>query len=274
MEGSRLFFNSSVIKGFIETSGAKMYYETAGKGFPLVFLHAGGLDLRMWNNQIDYFSSSYRVVCYDVPGCGRSTAPTEPFTDAEVLRTLLKHLGIEKACLIGESLGGRIAIDFTLEYQEMVKGLILSGPGLGGYEWSKEYTEQIEKIFSYAEKGDALAATEEWLKHPHLIPAMRNPSLRDWVRQMNLDNAKLWVQGLPERPLQPPAIKRLREVSVPTQIIVGELDVPDIYSICDLLMGSIAGARKTVIQGAGHLVSMEKPDEFNEIMFQFLNKLL
>lgn len=263
-----------VTTGFMEANGAQIYYEWTGSGNPLVFLHAGGLDLRMWDEHFKSFSSSYQVIRYDVPGCGRSTAPTEPFTDAEVLRTLLKHLGIEKACLIGESLGGRIAIDFTLEYQEMVKGLILSGPGLGGYEWSKEYTEQIEKIFSYAEKGDALAATEEWLKHPHLIPAMRNPSLRDWVRQMNLDNAKLWVQGLPERPLEPPAIKRLRNVSVPTQIIMGELDVPDIFSICDLLTGNISGARKTIIQGAGHLVSMEKPDEFNEIMFQFLNKLL
>lgn len=251
-----------------------MYYETAGKGFPLVFLHAGGLDLRMWNNQIDYFSSSYRVVCYDALGCGQSTVPTSPFTDAGVLQSLLNHLGIDQACLIGESLGGRIAIDFSIEYPEMVKGLVLSNPGLGGYEWSKEYAEQIGKIFSYAEKGDALGATEEWLKHPHLIPAMRNPNLRDRVRQMNFDNAKLWVQGLPERPLEPPAIERLKDISIPIQIIVGELDVPDIYSICDLLMGSIAGARKAIIQGAGHLVSMEKPDEFNEIVFQFLNKLL
>lgn len=259
--------------GFMNAFGASIYYETAGSGFPLVFLHAGGLDLRMWDEYFRYFSSSYKVVCYDVPACGRSTAPTEPFTDAGVLHTLFEHSGIDQACLVGESLGGRIAIDFTLEYQEMIKGLVLSGPGLGGYEWSKEYMEQIGLIFSFAEKGDALGATEEWLKHPHMVPAMKNPNLQNRVRQMNIDNAKLWVQGLPERPLEPPAIKRLKDISVPVQIIVGELDVQDIHAVCNILMSNIPNAKKTVIQDAGHLVSMEQPARFNQIIDQFLKKI-
>lgn len=142
----------------------------------------------------------------DVPGCGKSTATTEPFSDAGVLYALLKHLGIEQAYLLGESLGGRIAIDFAVEFPSRVKGLILSAPGLGGYEWSREYLEQIGAIFSAAEKDGPLRATEEWLKHPHMIPAMKNPALHDRIRQMNLDNANLCVQGLPERPLDPPAI--------------------------------------------------------------------
>ena len=260
--------------GFLEVKGAKVYYETVGSGFPLVFLHAGGLDLRMWDEHFKYFSSAYMVIRYDAPACGQSTAPTEPFTDAGVLQSLLNHLGIEQACLIGESLGGRIAIDFTVEYPEMVKGLIVSGPGLGGYEWSKEYTEQIGKIFSFAEKGDAIGAAEEWLKHPHLIPAMRNPKLRERIRQMNLDNAKLWVQGLPERPLEPPAIKRLKDIVAPVQIIVGELDVLDIYSICDLLMSNTRDGKQIIIQNAGHLVSMEQPVLFDQTIDQFLRRIL
>ena len=262
-----------VTTGFMESNGAQIYYEWTGSRNPLVFLHAGGLDLRMWSEHFKSFSSSHQVIRYDAPGCGRSTAPTKPFTDAGVLRALLKHLGIETACLIGESLGGRIAIEFTLEYPETVKGLILSGPGLGGYQWSKEYTEQIGKIFSYAETGDALAATEEWLKHPHLFPAMKNPSLRNRVRQMNFDNAKLWMQGLPERPLEPFAIKRLKEIAVPVQIIMGGLDVPDIHAIGKLLVSEIHNAEAMVIQDAGHLVSMEQPAMFNQAIDQFLKKI-
>ncbi len=129
--------------GFLEVKGVKVYYETAGSGFPLVFLHAGGLDLRMWDEHFKYFSSAYMVIRCDAPACGQSTAPTEPFTDAGVLQTLLNHLGIEQACLIGESLGGRIAIDLALEYPEMVKGLVLSGPGLGGYEWSRDSANEF-----------------------------------------------------------------------------------------------------------------------------------
>lgn len=261
------------VMGFLEVKGAKIYYETAGSGSPLVFLHAGGLDLRMWDEHNRFLSSSYYVVRYDAPACGQSTAPTEPFTDAGVLHKLFNHLGIENACLIGESLGGRIAIDFTVEYPSMVSGLILSGPGLGGYAWSNEYMEQIGFILSAAEKGGELQATEEWLKHPHMIPAMSNPRLRDRVRQMNLDNAKLWVQGLPERPLEPPAIKRLKDISAPVQLIVGDLDVPDIHVICDLLMSTIHDARKIVVRDAGHLVSMEQPNMFNQIIEQFLKKI-
>lgn len=271
MEGSKLSSESQVITGVFEKSGAQIYYQWTGKGLPLVFLHAGGLDLRMWDEHFKYFSASHRVVRYDAPACGQSTAPTEPFSDAGVLQSLLIHLGIEQTCLIGESLGGRIAIDFTVEYPGMVKGLVLSGPGLGGYEWSKEYMEQIGKIFSFADKNDALGATEEWLKHPHLVPAMKNPNLRDRVRRMNLDNAKLWVQGLPERPLEPPAIKRLKEISTPVQIIVGELDVPDIHSVCDLLASEIRGSEKIVIRDAGHLVSMEQPEKFIQTVFGFLS---
>ena len=271
---SNLPSNSPVTTGFIETSGAQIYYEWSGKGFPLIFLHAGGLDLRMWDEHFDHYSTSYRVVRYDAPACGKSTAPTAPFSDAGVLRSLLIHLGIEQACLIGESLGGRIAIDFTVEYPGMVKGLVLSGPGLGGYEFSKEYTEQIGKIFSFADKGDALGATEEWLKHPHMVPAMSNPNLRERIRQMNLDNVNLWVQGLPECPIDPPAIQRLKSMTVPTIVIVGEQDVADMHSIADLIVKEVAGAKKVVIPGTGHIVSMEKPEEFNKAVMEFLNSLM
>ena len=91
---------------------------------------------------------------------------------------------------------------------------------------------------------------------------------------MNLDNAKLWVQGLPERPLEPPAIKRLKDIVAPVQIIVGELDVLDIYSICDLLMSNTRDGKQIIIQNAGHLVSMEQPVLFDQTIDQFLRRIL
>ena len=258
--------------GYVEASGAQVYYEWTGTGHPLVLLHAGGLDLRMWDEQFKIFASKFKVIRYDVPACGKSSIPTTQFSDAGILYELLKHLGIAQAYLLGASLGGRIALDFAVEYPSMVKGLVLVAPGLGGYEWSAEYLDQIGVIFRVAEQNGPAQAVEEWLCHPHMLPAMQNAEISGQVKRMNIDNANLWVQRLPELPIDPPAIKRLRDLVIPTQIIVGDRDVQDIYVIADLILANIAGAKKVVIQGAGHIVSMEKPDEFNKVVTDFLKK--
>lgn len=262
--------DSPVTNGYFEASGARIYYEVTGTGYPLVLLHAGGLDGRMWDEQFTAYAETYTVIRYDIPACGRSSAPTESFSDAGILSVLLKHLGVNQAHLIGASLGGRIAIDFALEYPAMVNALILVAPGLGGYQWSDEYNRQIGVIFSAAEKSGPLQAVEEWLKHPHMLPAMENSTLSERIRQMNLDNANLWTQPLPEKPLDPPAVQRLKSLHIPTQIMVGDRDVPDIHAIADLITADVAGASKVMFHGAGHLISMEMPDEFNQAVLDFL----
>ncbi len=272
MDDTKFSTESPVTTGFVEASGAQIYYEWTGTGYPLVLLHAGGLDRRMWDEQFKTFAAAYQVIRYDVPACGKSSAPNVPFSDAGILRDLLKYLGISQAYLLGASLGGRIAIDFAVEYPSLVKALVLAAPGLSGYEWSPEYMDQIAVIFSAADQSGPLQAVEEWLRHPHMLPAMENPALSERIRRMNIDNANLWVQRLPEQPLDPPAMKRLKDLVMHTQIIVGDRDVPDIHTIADLLVVNIASARKVVIHGAGHIVSMEKPDEFNKTVFDFLNK--
>ena len=263
---------SPVTTGYVEASGARIYYELTGTGYPLVLLHAGGLDCRMWDEQFRMYAETYTVIRYDIPACGRSSVPNESFSDAGILSILLEHLGVRQACLLGASLGGRIALDFAVEFPSRVKALILAAPGLGGYEWSSEYMEQIGRIFSVAEQNGPLQAVEEWLKHPHMLPAMENIALRERIRQMNLDNANLWTQPLPEKPLDPPAVKRLKSLNIPTQIIVGDRDVPDIHAIADLIAANVAGAIKVIINGAGHVISMEKPDEFNQAVFDFLKR--
>lgn len=258
--------------GFMETCGAQIYYEWAGTGDALVLLHGGGLDSRMWDEQFYTFATAFKVIRYDVPACGKSTAPTEPFSDAGILRDLLKHLDVSQAHVLGNSLGGKIALDFAVEFPDMLKSLILVAPGLSGYKLSPEYMQQIGMIFSVIEKGGALQGTEEWLKHPHMIPAMENPAIKDRVRQMNLDNSHLWVQGLPEQPINPPAAERLKDIVAPTLLIVGDRDVADMHAIADLIVESAARAEKTIIPEAGHIVSMEKPEEFNKVVLEFLKR--
>src|SRR5690242_8469772 len=106
--------------GFVEVNGTQLYYETQGCGHPLVLIHGGYMDRRMWDDQFHAFAKQYRVIRYDVRGFGKSELPGVPYADRQDLYALLKHLGVEKTYLLGLSLGGMIALDFTLDYPKMV----------------------------------------------------------------------------------------------------------------------------------------------------------
>src|SRR5437016_7408645 len=120
----------------LQVRGGSLYYETAGEGTDLVLIHAGFLDNRMWDDQFQLFAKSVRVIRYDVRGFGRSSKPTEEYSDAEDLFALLKHLNIESTSILGISNGGRIALDFVSVHPSMVNRLILVSPGIRGYKSS------------------------------------------------------------------------------------------------------------------------------------------
>ncbi|MGH9754565.1 MAG: alpha/beta fold hydrolase [Blastocatellia bacterium] len=257
-------------RGFAKVDGAKLYYEVKGAGRPLVLIHGGQMDRRMWDIQFDVFAKRFRVVRYDVRGYGKSDAPAKGFSHEDDLYSLLKFLRVDKVSIVGLSLGGRIAVDFALKYPQMVDALVLAGPGLSGYRFEDRSGWAI--VEAARDEGFA-RATEMWLKHPYMAPAMQNPAISQKIRQITTENAHNWLENpLFERDLKPPAIKRLSEIRSPTLIIVGELDVPDIQKIADTLTTGIAGAKKQVIRKAGHIVNMEKPEEFNQVALDFLEQ--
>lgn len=92
-----------VTSGFAEVNGTKLFYETKGGGQPLILIHSGGFDRRIWDEQFESFSKQYRVIRYDVRGYGRSQTPTKPYSEQEDLYELLKFLGIKRTYLIGLS---------------------------------------------------------------------------------------------------------------------------------------------------------------------------
>src|SRR6266705_3588362 len=118
--------------GFAEVNGTKLYYEVLGEGHALVLIHGGYMDRRMWDDQFAVFAQHYRVICYDVRGFGQTELPPVPYTDREDLYHLLSFLGLGKTYLMGLSVGGGVAIDFTLDYLDMVDALILVGSSISG----------------------------------------------------------------------------------------------------------------------------------------------
>ena len=257
--------------GLAEVNGTKLYYEMQGTGPAVVFIHSGGFDRRTWDDQFSAFADRYTVIRYDVRGYGRSAAPTKPYSDDDDLFQLLTHLKIKKAHLIGLSMGGRIAIDFTLTHPDMVASLTAVAPGLSGFPFAPEDTVELMKIVYSIQNDDGTPAGEAWLRSAYNTAAMENPAIAAKLRPIAIENSKVWlINFFFARPPFPLAVQRLGEIRVPTLVVRGDRDVPTITKVVETLEKNIPGAKKVIISGAGHMVNIEKPAEFNKAVLEFL----
>ena len=263
--------------GSVSVPGSRLYYESTGNGPVVVLLHGGNLDRRMWDDQLPVLVPYFRVIRYDARGFGRSGHADTAYQAHADLYALLRHLDVSRASLVGLSLGGRIAIDFTLDHPEMVDKLVLAGPGLSGWQdWSAEDSTWIVAARRAAHARDSIGMAMAWLSSDYMRPAMEQPLLASRLRAIASDNATFWMtlaqRGEVERDADPPALGRLAAIRVPTLVIVGDRDSPVIRRIVDTLAVSIIGSRVLVIHGSGHMVNMERPAEFNRAALTFLRR--
>jgi len=257
-----------------DVNGTQLYYEVTGAGPPLVLLHAGIADSRMWDDQVVAFAHDFEVIRYDLRGCGQSELPPAPFAHYADLHGLLTALGIERASLLGSSLGGATAIDATLADPTMVDALVLAASPLSGYTFSASTKRQWAAIDVALERAGVDQAVElelqMWLDGPVRTPEQVDPAVRERVRAMDSRVYALYTEEATEHTLEPPALARLAEIRVPTLIVVGDADVPDILACATVLEEGIAGARKVVLPGTAHMLNMEQPDAFNRTVLDFL----
>jgi 3-oxoadipate enol-lactonase len=258
--------------GFADINGGNLYYEVAGNGPTLVLAHAGVADRRMWDDQFLVFAQSYQVIRFDFWGYGKSTIDKGTFFLHEDLYQLLKFLGIERAHLMGCSLGGRVIIDLALAHPDVATSLVVVGSGLGGYSFEGEaLMRYVEQIIAAREQEDDEREIELklqfWVDGRSRTPNQVNPQVRKRARQMLTGRPGIRGEG---QQLEPQAIGRLSEIDVPTLIIIGDRDDINIATIGDLLASKIAGAQKIIIPNTAHLPNMEKPEQFNQIVLEFL----
>ncbi len=268
----------SVKTGYVSIGDVKLYYEEKGEGEPVVMIHGGFIDSRMWDGQFDVLAEEYRAVRYDARGHGRSGGKDSVFADIEDLHLILQELNIEKAVLMGLSMGGQISTDFTLEYPDKVKALVLAGPGMSGYPFeSPEVGEYIRDLRSAFAEDNFESVIEcfarAWTDGPQRQPEDVNPDVRTKILDMLSGSQKRWEISHLSRPIEPPAMDRLSEIKIPVLVIAGSIDMPDILDIVNIIENSIPGARKVLIQDAAHMVNMEKPEEFNRLVLEFLKNL-
>lgn len=249
-----------------------IYFETKGKGSPVILVHGGQMDRQMWDFQFDLLAKEYHVIRYDIRGFGKSNVPTRPYSYADDQKALMKHLGLQKASIVGLSLGAAIATDFAIAYPESVQGLVLVCPGLGGFRFDEKMND-FRATLDAARDENFDEVAELWLQHPYMSVAMEHPDLRPKLRALSHDNAHCWLNNpLLIRRLTPPAAERLGQIRAPTLVIDGARDLPDIHKIVTKLTADIPGARKEVLKDCGHIAPMENPEAFNKLLLEFLAK--
>ena len=260
------------VSGVAGVNGTKLFYEIAGRGPAVVLLHGGLVDSRLWDDQMGPLSKHFRVVRYDLRGYGKSAAPVAQFWPTEDLRALLDFLKIEKATVVGLSLGGIVAADFALEHPERVERLVLVGAGLRG-----DKQKQDEKTANAYRVG-ASEGTEKYFEaflQADLLAGLRDrPKARERMHRMMVENYKALAyirDGLSQSP-EPPTIERLEQIKARTLVIIGSLDGKNLLNIADTLATRIPGARKVTIPGASHHPPVETPKEFNRALIDFLRK--
>lgn len=263
----------------IEFDGATIRGESGGFGLPLVFLHAGVCDRRMWAAQIQELSAQgYHVVAYDRRGFGETESEDVPFNHVVDLEAVLDRLGLNAAVLIGNSLGGGIALDFALEHPERVAALVLIDSAVSGFE-AEDYPDDIaalEDTLEYAlGRGNLDHANRieahMWLDGPLEEEGRVDGPARELFLDMNLkrrEKPELTHEEFPE-----PAVDHLDKITVPTLLVAGALDYPDVLEAHEFLAEEIEDSFNITIDDAAHLPSLEKPDEFTPILIEFLEAL-
>lgn len=253
--------------------GARLAYQVTGTGPAVVLVHGYGLDMRMWDAQLEQLAARFQVVRYDCRGFGASGPfdPAVPYTHADDLIALLDHLGITDAALAGLSFGGRVVLQAALAAPERIRGLALLGAVLDGVPWDPESADALDEVGRAVQASGVLAGRAAWLAHPLFAAACERPDL---TRQLTAMVAgypgQHWLGQDPHRPSGPRPIDVLEDVTGPVLVAVGEHDVPGFREMSAVLARRIPGAEYHLIPGAGHMINMEQPDAVNELLIGFL----
>ena len=270
--------------GYALVNGTKLYYEINGAGETLILIHGNFGDRRYWDLQFHELSKKYKVLRYDYRGYGRSALPKadEAYKDCDDLKALMEFFGIKKAHLCGLSQGGDIAIDFALAYPDMAISLIPIGPqvmGMGEEEYNTSSFDTLRtaalQAFDILKRKGAKEATDFlWTGDNVFAKSIISPVTRKALLEMGYDYSWWRYLNLNKRGYAyPMAIKKLNEIKIPTLIVTAEFDLQVCKELADLMARRIPGAKLVSIKRAGHIMNMDQPKEFNELIIKFLDSI-
>ena len=254
---------------FLQVDGTKLYYEECGSAPQVVVLvHDGVLHSAAWDGVWPDFCKHFHAIRYDRRGYGRSPIATQGYYATDDLAAVLRHLKLKRVAIVGSSHGGEISINFTLDHPEMVEQLVLVGAVVGGMPYTKHFLERGDALGKPLEKGDIEGAIAAATKDKYLI-APGNDAARKRMAEILSANPQDLTHPELELPVKP-ALPRLGEIHIPTLLLVGDADIPDVHAHAGAIEAGVPTARRVVISGTGHLMYLEKPAEFSQIVIEFL----
>jgi pimeloyl-ACP methyl ester carboxylesterase len=261
--------------------GVKLYYEEAGSGEPLVFVHEFAGDHRSWEPQMRYFSRRYRCVSYNARGYPPSDVPGDAGRYSQDrarddIAAVLDHLGLACAHIVGLSMGGFATLHFGLHYPDRARSLVVAGCGYGAEKDARErFREETEATARFIEGASGEAFADRYGIGPTRVQfENKDPrgwrEFRDMLAEHSMQGAALTMRGVQkERPSLFDLEDRLRGLQVPTLVMTGDEDepclLPNIY-----LKRTIPAAALVVLPNSGHTINIEEPDRFNAEVAAFL----
>jgi pimeloyl-ACP methyl ester carboxylesterase len=255
--------------GFLDTNGARIYYEVDGNGPAVLMVHAGVANLRMWDAQVEALRSEYRVIRHDTRGYGLTVTDAVEFSNRADMAALLDHLGEKRAHVVGLSRGAMIALDFALEFPDRVRTLAVAAGGVGGYESPEESSPELWEApdaMLTAKNWEGLAEWEAafWADGPGQ-PADRVADVRSRVHDWVLANYRAEKEEGQPQPLDPPAEQRLAALRAPLLVMYGTLDEPATSESMRHLAASVPGSRLERFETA-HMINLEEPARFTALL--------
>jgi pimeloyl-ACP methyl ester carboxylesterase len=261
--------------------GVKLWYEETGTGMPVVFVHEFAADHRSWEGQMRHFGQRYRAITWGARGYPPSDVPEKPSSysqtrAADDIKSILDHLGIDKAHIVGLSMGGFATLHFGFRHPARALSLVVSGVGYGAEKQEQAKFKGEAAIVAKSLLGEGMAAFAERYAYGPTRVQFENKDPRGFLQfkkelaehsALGSANTQIGVQG--ERPSLYDLVDQMRALTVPTLILHGDEDWPCLAPGI-LMKREIPSAALSVMPNCGHTINLEEPDEFNAIVGRFI----
>jgi pimeloyl-ACP methyl ester carboxylesterase len=260
---------------------ARLYYEETGSGAPLLFVHEFGGDHRSWEAQVRHFARRYRCITFAARGYSPSDVPVEPerYSQAQAVAdavAVLDHLSVERAHVVGLSMGGFCTLHLGLRHPERALSLVLAGCGYGAQpERAESFRAECEATARAFESEGSAAVAERYALGPSRVQ-LQNKDPRGWeefkrrLGEHSAVGSALTMRGVQQRrPSLSALTGELRLLTVPTLIVAGDEDEGCLDPAL-MLKRTIPSSALVVMPRTGHACNLEEPDLFNSVVADFL----
>lgn len=271
--------DSTMIKpdksGYLQIDNSRLYYEVFGKGEPLVLIHAGVTDSRMWNFQINDLSKKFKVIRFDQRGFGKSSIPDISYDPILDLLILLDSCKVNKVHLVGISLGALQAIDFAIKYPERIKTLIISGASFPDWPLPEDVLEKHIEFTRYVYENGPDSAINRMLTDPFWsksIPDRKYMEGRQLYMQILKENKQSFTVDWQLRKLSMGLKEKLKDINCPVLMFRPGNEMPSIIPINDTIKDKVPEIEIAEISDVSHLLNMEKPKDFNRRIIEFIDE--